>query len=487
MNGERSPHGMLSRMDPPAGTPRGIILTGAAAIGGELLLIVAGLLTARFLGPRQLALAGAVVATLAVASRLRDLGIAQRLVQMPDDPGALYDLGFSLELWLSLAYLALSLAIAPVVALLYGDRDLVALSGALALQGFAPAVLFPLVRVQRDLDWRMQRRVEVVGPAAGALVTIALAAAGAGAWAVVLGQLAITASAGVVLWRHGPGRPRLVRLNLPAETRRFLIRFGGPLWGAGVTNAGVSAATLAEIQLAAGGLTVGYARLALTVGDRIGAAETVLANLLFPVLARVPDRDTWRRAFHLSQTLILLWAVPAGLLVSLLAGDIADHVLGDQWHAGEPLLRFIGIAEIVNAIGTTWVVFYAATGNTVPQLLLSLAVGVLLLGALPAVLVHFGITGMIAVLALGVALAAVERLRRLHALLPRLGVLRGAAPLLLAGGVAAACAALVRNALGGAVAPFVEVAVFGILYAALVYALAGRTLRVAWSMLVQGG
>ncbi len=468
-----------------AGTPRGIVLTGAVAIGGELLLVVSGLLTARFLGPRQVALAGAVVATLAVATRLRDAGIAQRLVQAPDEPGALYDQGFTLELWLSLTYLAVSLAVAPLVALLYGDRDLVALSAVLGLQGFAPAVLFPLVRVQRNLDWRMQRRVEAVGPAAGAVVTVALAAAGAGAWAVVLGQLAITASAGAVLWRRGSAHPRLVRLHLPAETRRSLLRFGGPLWGAGVTNAGVSAATLAEIQLAAGGLTVGYARLALTIGDRIGAAETVLGNLLFPVLARVPDRDAWRRAFHVSQTLILLWAVPAGLLVTLLAGDIADHLLGAQWHAAEPLLRFIGIAEIVNSVGATWVVFYAAAGNTVPQLLLSLGVAALLLSLLPVLLIHFGVNGMIAALSLGVAAAALERLRRLHQLLPALGVLRSAAPLLVAGGVASACAALVRNAVGGTAGSAVEVALFGLLYAPLAYGAERRTLRLAWSMLTR--
>jgi O-antigen/teichoic acid export membrane protein len=469
-----------------ARTPRGLILTGAVAVGAEVLLVAAGLVTARFLGPRQVALAGAVVATLAIASRLRDFAIGPRLVQMGDDPGPLYDEGFTAEVWLSIAYVALSLATAPLVAMLYGDRDLVALCAVLGLQGFAPAAVFPLVRVQRALDWHTQRMVEAVGPIGGAIVTIALAVAGAGAWAIVVGQLAITTFAGIALWTRHVARPRFRRQRVPAQTRHFLLSYGGPLWGAGLVNAVVSAVILTEIQLLTGSLVVGYARLALTIGDRIGAAETVLANLLFPVLPRLQDRAAWRRAFEVSNTLILLWAIPAGLLVTMLAGDIADHLLGARWHDAEPLLRFVGIAEIVNSVAATWVVFYAAAGRTVPQLLLSVTVGVVLVAALPLLLARFGIVGMIAALSLGVALAAAERLRRLYALLPGVGVLRSSVWLLAAGGLACAAAALIRNAAGGSAAPLIEVLVFALLYLPLAYLASRRTLPYSWRMLAKG-
>src|SRR5262249_32629441 len=85
----------------------------------------------------------------------------------------------------------------------------------------------PLARLQKALDFRRCALVEGAQPLCYPVVTLPLAIAGAGVWALVLGQAAASAAGAGAAWALSPWRPR--RADLDWATGRQLLRYGRPL------------------------------------------------------------------------------------------------------------------------------------------------------------------------------------------------------------------------------------------------------------------
>jgi PST family polysaccharide transporter len=470
----------------------GVGLTAIVAVLVELIGAVNSLVVARFLQPRDYAIAGVAALSLSIGYIVRDLRIADRLVQMPGDPAVAYDAGFTLEVRLSLAYVLVALAAAPLVTWVYGDRLILPVMLAMSAIGFMPAALLPSAQLRRDLDWWRQRLVDAVGPVAGLAVTLPLAIGGAGPWALVAGPLASLAAQTIVLWIRAPRRPRLLR-KLPPGTMRFFLSFGVPLWlGAMIGIVSVNVLTF-TVTATMGLAALGFFRVAGSVGDRIDRAEQVVSSVLYPVLCRIDDPARLRRSFVLTGRLILLWAVPTGVGLAVFAPEITHLVLGRTWDSPAPgsaidsvvpLLRVEGVGEVLNAVATTWVLYYQVLDRTRSTLPMTVAVwGSMVAGG--AVLIPlFHYTGLVATLALTAVLGVGLRRQRMRAIFPGVPVIRPALPLLLAGGVAAGAALAMARPFGGFDAAHVvlRVAVFLVVYAAIAVTLERRTVREALAL-----
>ncbi|HET9051592.1 MAG TPA: oligosaccharide flippase family protein, partial [Candidatus Dormibacteraeota bacterium] len=353
--------------------------------------------------------------------------------------------------------------------------------------GFLPAAMIPVARLQRDLSWWRQRLVDVAGPLAGVVVTLPLAIAGAGVWSLVAGQLASMCAQTLVLWVRAPRRPRLLRRLPPGALRQFLD-FGIPLWAAGVLGAVAINVVMFTVATTIGLVALGFFRIAASLGDRIDRAELVLTQVLFPVLCRVRDEARLRRAFVLSSRLILLWAVPAGVGLAVFAPEITHLVLGGTWeHAPPgsgvgslvPLLRVEGLGEVLNAIATTWAVYYEAAGRTRAVLPMTVAVWTSMVAG-SAILGHlYGYGGLVATLAITGVVGLVIRRRQMRLLFPGIAVLGPCLPLLAAGGAAAGAALLAARPLPGlgAGATAARVAIFLGVYGAIAVIAERGTLR----------
>ena len=447
---------------------RGFLITAAFALGVEVTKLFGGLATARFLRPQDYALAFAAIFAMGLGIQAMDWRVPDRLVQVEADPGDTYDSGFTIMCWLALLYVVFVLVAAPIVARVYGEGILVPICLVVAVQGILLPASVGRVYLQRHLHWWRQRVTTSAGPLVGLVLTLVLAIAGAGVWALVYGLLATVVVEALINWLLAPRRPRL-RLRIPREHIRFFLAFGWPIWVLGIVQLVGFNILVFEIQLVLGLATLGLFRLTVSLGDRIDTAELIVAQVLFPVLSRARTEDRLRRAFSLSSRLVLLWAVPAGFGLAIFAQDIVQFLIGPQWSQIVLLLRVEGVGEVVNAIGTTWNIFYLAAGDNRPVLWLGLLTNVLLIVAVGALAPFFGYTGFAGAIGLTVVLGLVVRRHFIRRLLPGVPVLTLAIPSVSAGLIAGACTLALDWQLGAPTWPglVLRVAVFLGVYLAI--------------------
>jgi O-antigen/teichoic acid export membrane protein len=176
-----------------------------------------------------------------------------------------------------------------------------------------------------------------------------------------------------------------------------------------------------------------------------------------------------------SSRVTLVWALPfcAGLIV--FAPDLVEHVLGDEWEPAVILVQGLAGAAAIQQVGYGWFSFYRARGESRPQAVESAAMVAAFLGLAVPGLFLWGPEGFVAGrLATSLAMLAVRRryVRRLFGDLELVAIAaRGAVP----AGAAVAVAVALRVGLDPGTLP--EAAAFGIVFAALTWALERDLLR----------
>jgi PST family polysaccharide transporter len=256
------------------------------------------------------------------------------------------------------------------------------------------ALQAPLAIFYRRLDFRRQRMLQAIDPLVSFLVTAALAVAGAGYWAAVVGLLAgawCAAAAALI------ASPYPMRLRWDSKAARRYTAFSWPYVVAALAGTGMGHALMlpAEAQLGLAG--AGFVALSATVSLYANRVDQVVTSTLYPALCAVKDRtDLLLESFWKSNRLAVLWGIPFGVGLALFAEPFAIHVLGEEWRPAIALLQATGLMAGIHQIGFNWDAFYRARGDTRP-LAWSTAVALLafLAAPLPGMLI-WGLDGLAA-------------------------------------------------------------------------------------------
>jgi PST family polysaccharide transporter len=307
----------------------------AISVGQYGTLLGLNLILARLLGPEAFGLVAMATVYVLFIQLLLQQGMMPAIIQRPTLRPEHLDSAFWLVMATAGALTAVSVALsgwwADVNRLPELQPVIVALSLILPLRGLS---LVQEALLRRRLDFKPLALRTGLAMTIGGLVAVALAIAGAGAWALVAQQVITAGIEVVVLWRVGRWRPRL-RFDRPAS--RELLGFSG---GALLGSVGVFANTRADALITGlffGPIAVGWYRL----GTRLTTAVVDLASrslqqAALPELARAqhePDRFRARTldVLHLSA----LGAVPVlGVLAACTAPLLA--LLGPEWADARP-------------------------------------------------------------------------------------------------------------------------------------------------------
>src|SRR5918992_1046067 len=181
-----------------ARTARGALVNALFLGGAEALVLLQGLIVTVLLGPSDIGLYGIVTTTAMTVAALRRVGIDEAFVQQSEeDQEDEFQRAFTLELGVGLAFSLLLVAAAPVVALAYGEDELLALMIAVAYLPTSFALLAPTWIFFRRMDFVRVRVVQGLVPLVTFCVTVPLAASGVGVWSLVIGP-AVGNAVGVV-------------------------------------------------------------------------------------------------------------------------------------------------------------------------------------------------------------------------------------------------------------------------------------------------
>jgi len=341
---------------------------GFITVGGQVLKIVlqvlAVVLLARLLSPRDYGLVAMVMTVIGVGDLLRDFGLSSAAVQCRTLSRKQRD-----NLWWINTAIGVGLALvvgaaAPLLAGLYDRPELTGLARVLCVTFVINGVA---TQYRADLNRRMRfaqlALADVTAPAVGLAAALAAAHVGATYWAIVVQQVVtLAAMLAVVVCsaRWLPGRPDR---SVPMDG---LLRFGWNLAGSQVVGYLGRNVDSLIIGVRFGAVPLGlYNRgyqLLMTPLGQLCAPTTTVA---LPVLSRLREEPLEYHQYLRRGQLVMGYTLVAGLgLVIGGAQPVTAVLLGEQWTAVTPVLRLLALAGMFQTLAYVGYWVYLSRGLT---------------------------------------------------------------------------------------------------------------------------
>jgi O-antigen/teichoic acid export membrane protein len=331
---------------------RGIAWKSVSQIVLQVSRAVVAVVIARLLAPHDYGLAAMALVFASLVLVFSDLALGAALVQRP----ALTEDDRSTVFWMSMAagltFTLVGVAASGPIADFYGEPAVRPLFAALSLA----FVVTSLGTVQsalltRTMDFRRLELTVMIGNIGGAVVGIAAALNGRGAWAIILQQLVTAGLSSLLLFFVCPWRPHL-RFSL--DSLRSLRAFSANVFGQRVlyylhrntdnllVGRFVGASALGVYGLAYNVMLVPFTRIA-----------GPLQEVLFPAFSRIQDdprriADAWIRVTRLVAAL----ALPALVGLAIVAPDFVHIVLGPKWSEVAPVLQILVWVGLLQSLQT---------------------------------------------------------------------------------------------------------------------------------------
>ena len=198
---------------------------------------------------------------------------------------------------------------------------------------------------RRQLRFRALSAVDVLAQALGyGVVAIALAASGFGVWALVWGVVLRHAvhTAAVVA-----AAPRLPRPGLARKEAGELLRTGAGFSSIALFNLAAGQGSGLIVGSSLGAASLGYFTRATALSSLSGYPGRILGGVLFPSMAQRQHRTDHLGAVYLHGVeMLLLLALPFGLMLAVCAPEIVAVVLGAQWDAAIPVVRILAVGTV---------------------------------------------------------------------------------------------------------------------------------------------
>ena len=312
---------------------------------------------ARLLAPEDFGLFAMVVAVTGFLEIFRSLGLIESIVKEPSLDEAQLSALWMVSAAMGLALAALTLALAPLLAWLYNDPRVLAVTAVLALTFVIAGVSIQHnALLRREMRFRAVLAVEVLFIATSVCVSIVSALLGFGYWSLVIGALAGETASTIALWAAHPWRPRR-----PADFSSTgpMLRFGLHIQAANV---------LAVIPINLGNILIGHNWGGAALGFYSRAFNLIFlplnqlvasTNLLaVPTLSRLRDDPNRFRAYYLKAlSLVTHFSMPTSMFLVVMSEEIIALVLGSKWQSATPIFRILSIVSFAIPVGEShkWV------------------------------------------------------------------------------------------------------------------------------------
>jgi O-antigen/teichoic acid export membrane protein len=359
----------------------------------QLIMWAATFFVIRILDPKDYGLFAMTQSVLVFLSLLNGQEFTGALVRAPALTKTLIRQVFGVLLLLNGGIALAQVLLAPLAAE-YFKTPLVAqlLVVQAALYLATPFVSLPSSLLSRELNYKVQAKVNLGSALAGAATSLACALAGWGVWTLVAAPMA-------AIWTRAIGMTIAARvLVLPS----FRLKGSGAIFAFGGAMLLSSLLWLVQTQsdVIIGGRSLDAHNLGL-YAEALFLAQIVTAKFVpplndvaFSAYARMQaDRETTGRAFEKSVRLIMFGALPFYAGLALVAWPFVDVVLGPKWDEAAPVVRLLAIAMPFLTMQVLFAPATTALGH--PRLQVwSAGAGALIMPLAFAVGVYWGPVGM---------------------------------------------------------------------------------------------
>lgn len=345
---------------------RGVLINSAFQVGYALLGLFKRVGVAAFLTASELGLWGLLVSTLITLGWLKQIGINDKYIQQGEDDQELaFQKAFTLEFALTLVFFAFLAVALPLYAVSYGQSEFLLPAFVLSLSFLATALQTPIWIAYRQMRFVRQRSLEAIDPVISVVVTLGLAAAGAGYWSLVIGAIAgsFSSAAAAVAWS-----PYKLAWRFDRATLRDYFSFSWPLFLTGLSGILIVQGSALIGNYTVGLVGLGALALAQSFASFADRVDDVVRHTIYPAVCAVADRtELLYEAFTKSNRLALMWGFPFGTGLALFAPDLVDFVLGpEKWRPAVGLMQAFGLIIAFRQVAFNWTVFMRATNRTKP-------------------------------------------------------------------------------------------------------------------------
>jgi O-antigen/teichoic acid export membrane protein len=342
---------------------RGLLWLGSATLAARIVDAVATFVAVSVLTKEQMGLSALALSACTILESLSGLGIGSALVQAKEvserEESSLFWLTSAVGVGLGLVLLGL----APVLAYTYEEAELAPLVAASSLKLVLVGIgVVPLQLLSKRLGFREIGTVQTLSSLGEGLIKIALALAGAGAWALVIGNVARGVVLLAALWVFSGFRPQLHFAI--AETRRF-VRFGLQVAGSGLLYHVYKNADYFLVGKLLDIEALGLYRVAFDVAMQpTDTIITVVGRVGFPVYSRLSHDLSALRATIASNTRSLfLMVAPLAALIYFCAPQLFEVVAEGRWLGAVPAVQILVWAGLLRAATTMFPQVYVAMGK----------------------------------------------------------------------------------------------------------------------------
>ena len=320
-------------------------------VGFQLATWAMTLVVIRILTPDDYGLMAITQVFITIMSGFSDLGLGDALVQRESTPKPVVASAFGMTILLSAGMTMLLCLAAYPIAGWYHDPRLVSLvqvgSAGFLLNGL---MTLPRVYLTKSLRIRPMFVMELSSGMIGSVAVFALAYAGCGVWALMLGMLAgniIRLIGFAVLTAEYYVWP-----SLDPKLIRPLYSFGAYRTLSFLAWVAFTSADTLILGQWLGAAELGLYSVAMNfAGMPLAKIAPVINSVAFPAFALVQRQPAEARFYAVKATrLMAMLSVPVFFGISALAPEIVDLVFGPKWAAAKPILAVLSLAMTFRAI-----------------------------------------------------------------------------------------------------------------------------------------
>lgn len=332
---------------------RGLAWKAVSQTWSQITRTIVTITLARLLGPVDFGVASMVLVLSALVVPLSDLGLGVALVQRK----TITEVECSTVFWASIAlgvlFTAVGVAVSPLVADFYHQPRVGPLFAVLSFN-FLITGLGSTHRslLYRAMDFRSLELRLMIGGLLGGISGIALAAAGAGPWAIIVLQLVQGLVSTVLVVALGQWRPSAA---FSLGSLRSLGPFGGRYVGTQVFTVLNMNADNLLIGRYLGASSLGLYTLAYSVIlVPLSRITNPLQEVFYSGFSRLQDDSTaiaqaWTRTLRL----VAAVSIPLTAMIAVTASDAIPAFFGARWSGAAAVVRilaFVSLLQILQAL-----------------------------------------------------------------------------------------------------------------------------------------
>jgi O-antigen/teichoic acid export membrane protein len=340
-------------------TIRGGLARLGAQVANLLLRVAALMVLARLLDPKEFGLVNMVMAFTGVLTLFRDFGLSSAAVQRSTVSEEQISTLFWINILLGALLGLIMAALAPVIAAIYDEPRLVAVTVVLTTGFlFNTAGIQHSALLQRQMRFTALAVISVLSLLVGSAIAIGGAEAGYGYWALVGMSVTTPLIATIGFWVTTGWVPGIPRRRAEIRT---MLHFGGTVTLNGLVAYIAYNAEKVMIGRFWGADAIGvYGRGYQLVNMPTDSLNGAVGEVAFSALSRLQDDPVRLKSYFLKGLSIVLGlTLPITIACALFADDVVLFFLGPKWKETAAIVRLLAptivIFAVINPLG--WLLY----------------------------------------------------------------------------------------------------------------------------------